>query len=299
MEALARVEPAVEDTIGTTKWAGRVSQELRSSSMAVSYGATSRFYDALYEAAGKDYLGESVDLHRLVQERCPGARDWLDVACGTGAHLAHLAQDYDVVGVDLSAEMLVVASSRVPQARLVQADMRSFRLRRQFDVVSCLFSAVAYMPTIADLTAAISTMAAHLRPGGLLVVDGWIRPSSWRDPGTVQALAADLGTTVVARVIRSAREGAQTTLELHFLLGSATTGVEHVTETHHLMLFSDSDYRRAFDHAALRTEVVASPHPDRDRYLGSKAPHRGTGPDHHADGIARSSSADGTSRHAR
>jgi SAM-dependent methyltransferase len=233
-----------------------------------SYGETSRFYDALYEAAGKDYEAESADLHELVQQRCPGARTWLDVACGTGAHLAYLATHYEVHGVDLSADMLTEAKARLPGANFVESDMRSFDLGRQVDVVSCLFSAVAYMPTAADLDAAIMTMGAHVALGGLLIIDGWIRPTSWRDPGTVQALAANVDTAAAARVIRSRRDGDRTTLELHFLVGSPADGVDYLTEVHHLTLFTDEHYRSTITRAGFDVEVLPSPHPDRDRYVG-------------------------------
>lgn len=233
-----------------------------------SYGASSRFYDALYGAAGKDYEAESEDLHRLVQARHSSAGTWLDVACGTGAHLAHLASHYQVYGVDLSADMLSEAKARVPGATFIQNDMRSFDLRRQVDVVSCLFSAIAYMPTVADLDAAIMNMGAHVTLGGVLIVDGWIRPSSWREPGTVQALAANVEAAAAARVIRSRRDGDRTTLELHFLVGSPEDGVEYLTEVHRLMLFKDEHYRSAIAQAGFDVEVVPSPHPDRDRYIG-------------------------------
>jgi hypothetical protein len=40
-------------------------------------------------------------------------------------------------------------------------------------------------------------------------------------------------------------------------------------EAHHLTLFADEEYRAAFERAGLTVEVVASPHPDRDRYVGT------------------------------
>ena len=59
-----------------------------------------------------------------------------------------------------------------------------------------------------------------------------------------------------------------TTLELHHLVGSAE-GVEYHVEEHHITLFSDDEYRDAFERAGLPLEVVVSPHPDRDRYVGT------------------------------
>jgi SAM-dependent methyltransferase len=206
-------------------------------------------------------------LHDLIRSRRPGAASLLDVACGTGAHLAHLRGRYEVAGVDAAPAMLAEARARLPGIPLVAADMRSVRLGRRFDAVTCLFSAIAYMPSTADLARAVATMADHLAPGGVLVVDGWVRPVAWRDPGAVQALSATEGPLAVARVLASHRDGRRTWLDMHHLVGSPD-GIEHVIERHDLTLFTDAEYRDAFTAAGLTVDVVLSPHPDRDRYVG-------------------------------
>ena len=71
-----------------------------------------------------------------------------------------------------------------------------------------------------------------------------------------------------ARVAVSRHNGTRTTLELHHLVGSVD-GVEHLVEAHEMTLFSDDEYRDAFDRAGLTVEVTVSPHPDRDRYVGT------------------------------
>jgi dTDP-3-amino-3,4,6-trideoxy-alpha-D-glucopyranose N,N-dimethyltransferase len=45
------------------------------------YRQAARLYDAIYSF--KDYPAESARLHELIQERRPGARTLLNVACGT------------------------------------------------------------------------------------------------------------------------------------------------------------------------------------------------------------------------
>lgn len=65
--------------------------------------------------------------------------------------------------------MLDVSRSLNPECEHVQGDMRSLRLRRTFDAV-LLHDAVVYMLTEDDLRAAIATAAAHLRPGGVVVI---------------------------------------------------------------------------------------------------------------------------------
>ena len=141
-------------------------------------------YDLIYEAMGKDYAAEAAVVDALVRERNPGSRTLLDVACGTGGHLRHLRDAYDVMGVDLDPSMLGEARRHLPDAPLVEADMRSFDLGVRFDAVICLFSSIGYMASTAELEAAIEAMARHLHDGGVLIVDGWVRPDAWRGGGS-------------------------------------------------------------------------------------------------------------------
>src|SRR6266571_4830617 len=97
------------------------------------------FYDALYGA--KDYAAEAERigvLHRA-HGRIAGTT-LLDVACGTGGHLAFLKQQYTCEGLDLDPDLLAIARARHPELRFHQADMVGFDLGRTFDVVVCLFS---------------------------------------------------------------------------------------------------------------------------------------------------------------
>ena len=79
--------------------------------------------------------------------------------------------------------------------------MRSFELGRRFDAVTCLFSAIGYMLRRDDLDAAMATMARHLEPGGVLVVEPWFHPDGWID-GHVGADTANGPGIAVARVSR-------------------------------------------------------------------------------------------------
>jgi SAM-dependent methyltransferase len=234
---------------------------------------TAHVYDLLYEAAGKDYGAEATALHALVQERAPGAATLLDVACGTGGHLVHLRRWYEVVGVDLDPGMLDEARRRLPAVEFVEGDMRSFRLDRKFDVVSCLFSSIGYMGSVRELNAAVATMLSHLRPGGVFVMDGWIRPDSWMDDHPLHLLTASDETVTVARMSRSRREENKTFLDMHHLIGS-DDGIEHVVDVHNMTMFDASHYADALRLGGLiAIETMDGPTPGRDRYVGVTAAH--------------------------
>lgn len=233
------------------------------------YEHTADVYDMVYELSGKDYRAESAVIEQLIRGRSPGARTLLDVACGTGGHLVHLRNSFEVTGIDLHERMLEVARGRVRGAALVQGDMRSFALGREFDAVVCLFSSIGYLPDTAALVGAIGCMSRHLTEGGTLVIDGWIRPDAWVDPGIADVVSGTRDGRVVARVGRSERRGSKTVLEHHYLVGSESS-VEHLVERHELTLFTDEEYRDAFRAAGLDVEVTEGPMAGRDRYLGTR-----------------------------
>lgn len=110
-------------------------------------------------------------VHELV-DRCGGGRDLLDIGCGTGRDARWwTARGYRVTGLDTSPEMVRHARTHCPAAEFVLADMRTFRLDRRFDVITCLDSAFLYCHGNAELDAFLTRCHAHLRPGGLLVAE--------------------------------------------------------------------------------------------------------------------------------
>src|SRR5260221_2002790 len=100
------------------------------------------FYDAIYGAM-KDYEKEAQQIRAVIKQykQSPG-NALLDVACGTGAHLAFLQRDYAVEGLDLDEEMLAIARRHNPGVAFHHANMVDFDLGHTFDVVMCLFSSI-------------------------------------------------------------------------------------------------------------------------------------------------------------
>ena len=72
-------------------------------------------YDLIY--SWKNYRREVDHLLAIIHARVPGAKTILDVACGTGEHLRYLP-DFDRTGVDLDAELLRIARTKLPDVRL-------------------------------------------------------------------------------------------------------------------------------------------------------------------------------------
>jgi SAM-dependent methyltransferase len=178
-------------------------------------------YEVLHAARGKDYAAEASAVAERIRRHRPLARTLLDVACGTGLHLAAFRDlGFAVEGLDLSDAMVAAARARLPESPIHRADMRSFALGRRFDAAVCLFSAIGYMTTLDDLAVALGTVRNHLVPGGVLVVEPWFEPDGWHD-GYVFAEGATSRGLGVARVTRSWREGSESVIEMRYALATA------------------------------------------------------------------------------
>jgi ubiquinone/menaquinone biosynthesis C-methylase UbiE len=244
---------------------GLAAGEATGKEAGLTYEFSARFYDAIYSF--KDYAAEAGWLRYLLTEQGHPDGRLLDVACGTGAHLLHLHEHYQVEGLDLDRGMLDVARRRLPEVRFDEGDMRTFDLGRRFDVVTCLFSAIGYMLTTDDLDRAVANMARHLEAGGVLAIEPWLSPEQWTS-GKVHALLVEEADLKVARMnVSQPPVDGLSVLEFHYLVGEAS-GVRHVTERHALRLFEDGEYRRAFERAGLAPRLDAEGPSGRGLYYG-------------------------------
>jgi SAM-dependent methyltransferase len=216
----------------------------------MAYTRRPELYDLEYSF--KDYEAESARVEEIVRTRAPAARTLLDVACGTGKHLAFLRSCFDCEGVDLDEGLLGVAHERLGDVPLHQGDMRTLDLGRRFDVVTCLFSAIGFALDLDGLASAARSLATHVADGGVLVVEPWLTPDVWK-PGRPHVLTADADGRVLARVTVSGQRGTISTTEMHYLVGTPD-GVEQWREDHELGLFTVAEMRDALEATGLQVE---------------------------------------------
>ena len=216
------------------------------------FSQSAAWYDAIYEFI--DYPAHAAAVLAAARAVTPDAASLLDVACGTARHLELLAAELpDRAGVDLEPGMLEVARRRCPDVPFYQADMRDFDLGRRFDVVTCLFSSIGYVGTTGGLRQAVASMARHLNPGGVLVVEPWLQPDAWRD-NIRQVKVAEQDDTTIVRLVASRRQGSLSILDMHYLVGEDGR-VVHRAERHELALFTWAQYVEAFAAAGLDATV--------------------------------------------
>jgi len=212
------------------------------------FSRSAQFYDKIY--GFKDYQAEAVYLQSIIQEHPHASRTTLlDVACGTGNHIKYLKSHYQTSGLDLEPGLLDIARQRYPDVTFYQGDMIDFCLDRRFDVITCLFSAIGYVQTVDNLNQAARTMASHLEPGGILLVEPWFTPDDWK-PGRPHAMLIDEPDLKIARLNTSFRDERLSWFDFHYLIATPE-GVEHMVERHELGLFERREMEAAFVDAGL------------------------------------------------
>jgi SAM-dependent methyltransferase len=148
-----------------------------------------KYYDVLY--ADKNYERECDFIEHVFEQYSPlKPTKILDVGCGTGGHLVHLAKrGYEVVGIDKSESMIRIAEEKIRRhelhAKVMVADVLNFNLNEEFDACISMFAEINYIIETDDIIKAFKNVRRHLRQGGLFVFDFWygpavltIRPSS-------------------------------------------------------------------------------------------------------------------------
>lgn len=137
------------------------------------YREFSYFYDHF---SGK----QESDIQFYVEEAKKAGSPVLELGCGTGRVTIPVAESgIDIIGLDLSEEMLSVARQKVSRLdietqrhiQLVEGDMRNFSLDQKFDLIMIPFRAFLHLLTQEDQKQALICIREHLTDHGRLALN--------------------------------------------------------------------------------------------------------------------------------
>lgn len=150
----------------------------------VLYSKYAEYYDKIY--AQKDYTHECQFIEWVVEEHgSSNGNTLLDMACGTGSHIQLLKDKFDIIGMDISPNMLQLARSKIPDVEFVQGDMKKLDLDKRFSAIICMYSAINYNISYAELEKTLENFYNHLDEGGVLVFDLGFNKDNWVDGSVI------------------------------------------------------------------------------------------------------------------
>ncbi len=116
----------------------------------------------------------------------------LEFGVGTGRVAVPLAEKgLDVVGVDISDDMLAQLAKKTDAVTAIVGDMTTVRVEREFAVAYIAFNSIFVLPTQQDQVQLFRNAAAHLAPGGRFVLETMV---------VAGAKPGDTGTLRVAKI---------------------------------------------------------------------------------------------------
>jgi SAM-dependent methyltransferase len=129
------------------------------------YGELADWFHIL--TAPVEYAKEAAFYRRtLIEASDRKPRSVLELGSGGGNNASHMKKHFEMTLTDLSPEMLKLSRTINPECEHTQGDMRTLRLKREFDAVF-IHDAIAYLTTERDLLRAMKTAFVHCKPGGV------------------------------------------------------------------------------------------------------------------------------------
>lgn len=139
-----------------------------------AYRALAASYDRLTNDV--DYQAVVDFYYQILANERLSPRTAVDLACGTGSVALLLARkDLQVTAVDMSEEMLCVASQKAQEQALpvtfVCQPLQELRLPRGVDLAVCALDSLDYITDPSDCREAIRRVYKVLNPGGCFIFD--------------------------------------------------------------------------------------------------------------------------------
>ncbi len=133
------------------------------------YGDFAAVYDLLTVNVPYD---EIADYYAKILCEITDGKRLLDMGCGTGNLTVRLAdKGFDVIGQDVSAEMLSQAAAKNPEIQWICQNMSETDLGEQVDAVISTLDSINHLESAEEIECCFKCAAENLKSGGAFVFD--------------------------------------------------------------------------------------------------------------------------------
>lgn len=218
------------------------------------YSELAKYYDLLYQ--WKDYKKEAEDIKLLITKyKKSSGKELLEVACGSGKHLEFLKQDFNCFGVDLNEGILNEAKAKHPEINFQVADMITLDLKKKFDIITCLFSAIGYVKTYENLEKTLKNFSEHLEIGGVLIIEPWFTEEVYK-AGSPHLSTYEDEDLKIARLCVSEKKDNLSVMNMHYVIAERNKEVKYFTDLHEMGMFEIDKTLKIMKNVGLKPEFL-------------------------------------------
>ena len=166
--------------------------------------------------------------------------------------------------------MLKIARKNAKGVTFKEADMKTLRLGKQFDVIVCLLSSIGYVKTAASLEKTIRNFSKHLKKGGLVLIEPSHAKSVYVS-GEPRITTYDGKDAKIARVNVTKIRQATAVMNMHILIAERGKDAKYFVDRHELGLFGINNTLRIMKAAGLKSKYLKNGlMPGRELFVGIK-----------------------------
>lgn len=221
------------------------------------YQNFAKYYDIIYQSKDDDQVTDYII--SIFDEYGNKGKDVMDMACGTGSQAIALEKKgFNVIGVDFNEGMLKVAKKKNIKVKFLQGDMKTYKSKKKFDLITCLFSAINHNKNLNELKKTIGNFHSCLNKGGVLLFDlGFVNK---KKDEAHQGCYLDSFTNSSVQIARISQwnismndENLYDTQDL--ILVKENGKVDFEIDRHELGIFEVKDVRKVLEKAGFKTLV--------------------------------------------
>jgi SAM-dependent methyltransferase len=181
-----------------------------------------------------------------------------------------LKDDFSCTGVDASKAMLKIARKNAKGVTFKEADMKTLKLEKQFDIITCLLSSIGYVRNYSNLERTIRNFSKHLKKGGV----AFIEPSHANSvyvKGEPRITIYDGKDAKIARINVPKIRQATAVLNMHILIAERGKDAKYFIDRHELGLFGINNTLSIMKDAGLKSKYLKNGlMPGREIFVGIK-----------------------------
>lgn len=138
------------------------------------YNQKAHVYHELYKEIF-DYEKEFSIFHDVLKNHSIKVSKVLELGCGSGSVTKYFLENYECIGLDLSADMIDIAKKINPRGNFLIGDMRDLpvSLNKQFDAVVSTGRSFTHLTTNKDGLDCCKSVFRVLKPGGIFIFDNF------------------------------------------------------------------------------------------------------------------------------